>query len=71
MSDDIKRVITGCKSKDRQYNGQMKQDKKNKQWSIKYYNGEKNNVSNTNPLKTGREFECSGRVSNSCSISIC
>jgi len=31
MSDDIKRVITGCKSKDRQYNGQMKQDKKNKQ----------------------------------------
>ena len=31
MLDDIKRVITSRKSKDRQYNGQMKQDKKNKQ----------------------------------------
>ena len=51
--------------KNRQHNGQMKKYKKR---STKHTHKTKDRVTRT-PLRTGGEFRCSGRVSNSCSTS--
>ena len=53
------------KGKNRQHNGQKKKDK---QRSTKHIHKTKDRVTRT-PLKTGREFRCSRRVSSSCSNS--
>ena len=52
--------------KDRQYNGQKKMDKKDKQRNTKHYTGNCRS-SNSSPIKWRGELMCSGRVSSSCS----
>jgi hypothetical protein len=61
-----KRAIRIRKSKkNRQHNGHRK-GQKNKQRSTKHYT-ESLRPCNTNPLKTGDELRCSGKVGSSCS----
>jgi hypothetical protein len=74
LKEELKHIkvvirIRGRKSKGRQYNGQIKRDKKDKQWYIlwRYQKGNQKhmknkNWSNTNTLKIWRELRCSGRV---------
>jgi hypothetical protein len=64
--EDTKGVIRSRKLKNnRQHNNQKKNDK---QRSTKHTHKTKDRVTRT-PLKTRGELWCSGRVSNSCSIS--
>jgi hypothetical protein len=66
---DTKRLIRCLKSKDRQFNGQKKKEKK-------IINGRDKNIIQKNkdrvirtPLKTEGELRCSGTVNSSCSTS--
>jgi hypothetical protein len=64
-----KRVIRICKSKkDRQHNGQIKNDKKTNNNLQTNTQKTKDRATRT-PLKTGGEIRCSEMVSNSCSTS--
>ena len=64
--EDIKGVIKIRKSKKRPCNGQKKKVQKDKQRSTKHAYKTKDRITQ-NPLKTGSEIFCSGRVSSSCS----
>ena len=61
--ENTKGVIRISKSKDRQHNGQKRQDK---QRPTKHTHKTKDRVTRT-LLETGDELMCSGRVSASCS----